>query len=55
MNDVGTIHLLFAAMRFWQRNLHDLMQAKLEVNEDGLLFNLLFCIQLEGIGKHGGN
>jgi hypothetical protein len=56
MSDIATIHLLFAAMRSWQRNLHDLMQTKLEANEDEqLLFNLLLCIQLEGRVKHGGS
>ncbi len=56
MSDVGTIHLLFVAMRLWQRNLHDLMQAKLEANEDEqLLFNLFLCIQLVGRVKHGGS
>jgi hypothetical protein len=43
-------------MRLRQQNLHDLMQAKLEANEDEqLLFDLLLCIQLEGRGKHGGS
>ncbi len=56
MSDIGTIHLLFATMRLRQWNLHDLMQAKLEVNEDEqLLFDLLLCIQLEGRGKYGGS
>ncbi len=56
MNDVGTIHLIFATMRLQQWNLHDLMQAKLEANEDEqVLFDLLLCIQLEGRGKHGGS
>jgi hypothetical protein len=56
MNDVSITHLLFAAMRLWQQNLHDLMQAKLEANEDEqLLIDLLLCIQLEGKGRHGGS